>query len=289
MLHTTLSAPADRKMLSGARTTAAIMLFFLILFAAAALALGNAASSLKSGNRITVQIVEANPDSRARQTERALATLRAEREVVSAKTVEEEEMKRLLEPWLGKGALGGDIPIPSMIDVELSAAGRSDLDRIESRIRGSAPQARVDRHDQWLTSLRRLIDSLALLALLMAGLAGGAMAATTILTARSALQVHRETIDLLHLMGATDEQVAGLFQRRIAIDAVIGAAIGVVGAVLILWLIGERVQALGSDLVGSASLAAWSWAVLALLPVVSVFLAMLVARAAILRAMKALR
>ena len=33
------------------------------------------------------------------------------------------------------------------------------------------------------------------------------------------LDTHRATIEILHLMGATDVQVARLFQRRIALDA----------------------------------------------------------------------
>jgi cell division transport system permease protein len=53
----------------------------------------------------------------------------------------------------------------------------------------------------------------------------------------------------------------------------------------VLLLIGDRLGALGSDLLGSADLPAASWAVLAALPVLGVLLAMLVARATILRAL----
>ncbi len=53
-------------------------------------------------------------------------------------------------------------------------------------------------------------------------------------------------------MGATDVQVARLFQRRIALDALFGGLVGFILAALVLIGIGERVSALGSELLGSA-------------------------------------
>jgi len=79
--------------------------------------------------------------------------------------------------------------------------------------------------------------------------------------------------------------VARLFQRRIALDALFGGVIGLAAASLVLVLIARRVGALGSELLGSAGLPLASWAVLVALPIGGVLLAMLVARATILRAL----
>ena len=86
-------------------------------------------------------------------------------------------------------------------------------------------------------------------------------------------------------MGATDVQVARLFQRRIALDALFGGLVGFILAALVLIGIGERVSALGSELLGSASVPAPAWGVLVGLPLFGVLLAMLVARLTILRAL----
>ena len=53
----------------------------------------------------------------------------------------------------------------------------------------------------------------------------------------------------------------------------------------VLLLIGNQVGALGSDLLGSATLPPLAWAILVALPAFGVLLAMLVARATILRAL----
>jgi cell division transport system permease protein len=113
----------------------------------------------------------------------------------------------------------------------------------------------------------------------------GATAATVVLAARASLDTHRGTIEVLHLMGATDVQTARLFQRRIALDALFGGVVGFAAAAAVLLLIGNRIGALGSDLLGSAGLPVLSWAVLVALPVFGVLLAMVVARATIIRAL----
>jgi cell division transport system permease protein len=265
----------------------AIMMFLTVLAAAAGLGLGNAARSLDAdvGNRITVQIVEANPDAREAQARRALVALGRMEGVVSVRRVGSEEMERLLEPWLGEGGLEADLPVPAMIDADLSEEAYAGLDGIRRAVVAVAPSARVDDNAQWLAPLATLIAALKWLAAALVLLMVGATAATVVLAARASLDTHRGTIEVLHLMGATDVQVARLFQRRIALDALFGGAVGLVAAAAVLLLIGNRVGALGSELLGSAGLPLLSWVVLTAMPVGGVFLAMLVARFTILRAL----
>ncbi len=263
----------------------AIMMFLTLLAAAAGLGLGNAARNLDGqvGNRLVVQIVEANPDVRERQARRAVAELGRLAGVETVRRVPPDEMERLMEPLLGEGALDTDVPVPAMIDVDVTPLASTDA--IRTAVTRVAPAARVDDSSEWLGPVADLIGALRWLAAGLVALMIGATAATVVLAARAALDTHRGTIEVLHLMGATDAQVARLFQRRIALDAAFGGAVGLIAAGLILFLIGERVGALGSDLVGSAGLPVTSWLILIALPIAGVFLAMTVARTTILRAL----
>ena len=284
---------ADRGLLPEGRFTGpmpwvlAIMMFLTVLAAAAGLGLGNAATSLDAdiGNRITVQIVEANPDLRERQARAAVAKLEALPGVTSVRRIKDEEMERLLEPWLGSGGLEADLPVPVIIDADLTQQAYGDMAAIQGAVDAVAPSARVDDNAQWLAPLAKLIAALKWLAAALVLLMVGATTATVVLAARAALDTHRGTIEVLHLMGSTDVQVARLFQRRIALDAMFGGAIGLTAAALVLLVIGKRIGELGSELLGSAGLPLTSWIVLALLPIAGVFLAMLVARFTILRAL----
>ena len=284
---------ADRRLLPEGRLAGpmpwviAIMMFLTVLAAAAGLGLRNAARSLdvSIGNRITIQIVEANPDFRDAQAKIAISELRRLAGVQAIRRIEASEMEKLLEPWLGQGGLDADLPIPVMIDVDLSPEAYRRLDVIRAAVLDVAPSARVDDNAQWLAPLAKLIDALQWLATGLVVLMTGATAATVVLAARAALDTHRGTIEVLHLMGATDIQTARLFQRRIALDALFGGFIGLAAAALVLIVIGNRVGALGSELLGSAGLPVTSWLILIALPAAGVALAMLVARLTILRAL----
>ena len=47
--------------------------------------------------------------------------------MVSVRPVPEEEIDRLLEPWLGQGGLAEDLPVPALIDVDLTPEGHARL------------------------------------------------------------------------------------------------------------------------------------------------------------------
>jgi cell division transport system permease protein len=284
---------ADRRLLPEGRLAGpmpwviAIMMFLTVLAAAAGLGLAAAAVGLDAdiGKRLTVQIMEPNPDLREAEARRAVAALARAPGVVRVHRLEPREIEGLLEPWLGPGGISADLPIPAMIDATLAPAASQDLAMLRAAVVAAAPSARIDTGSAWLAPLGRLIGALKWLAAALVLLMIGATAATVVLAARAALDTHRSTIEVLHLMGATDIQVARLFQRRIALDASFGGGVGLAAAFLVMLLIGARVAALGSDLIGGAGLAPGSWLLLVALPVLGVLLAMLVARTTILRAL----
>ncbi len=284
---------ADRRLLPEGRLAGpmpwviAIMMFLTVLAAAAGMGLGSAAASLNAavGNRVTVQIIEPNPDLREADAARAAGLLQRLPGVKKVRRLSTAEINRLLEPWLGAGSAGADLPIPVMIDADLGPGGGDRLDEVRNALARAVPSARLDRNGDWLGPLGRLISDLEWLAVALVLMMIAATSATVVLAARAALDTHRGTIEVLHLMGATDVQVARLFQRRIALDALFGGGLGLAAASLVLVLIGTRVAALGSDLIGSARFPVGAWLLLVALPVLGVLLAMLVARTTILRAL----
>ena len=85
----------------------AIMMFLTVLAAAAGLGLGGAASRLDEqiGSRVTIQVVEANPDIRRAQAAAAAAAVRNLPGVTNVRPVPDSEVQALLEPWLGAGGV----------------------------------------------------------------------------------------------------------------------------------------------------------------------------------------
>lgn len=284
------SSPADRRLLREGRAAGpmpwviAIMVFLTVLAAAAGLALSAAAGGLgdQIAGRVTIQIVEADKVTRDAQADAAARAAQALPGVTRVAPVSDAEIRRLLDPWLGSGGL--DLPAPALIDVDL--ADPNSLSRLQAAVMGAAPAARIDAHARWLAPLRDLIGTLRWLAAGLVILMGVATAACVVLAARAALNTHRETIDVLHLLGATDNQIARLFQRRIALDALFGGGLGFLTGVAVLALLSTRIGAVGSDLVGSARLSAGAWLALTAVPLAGALVATAAARLTIERALR---
>jgi len=268
----------------------AIMTFLTILAAAGGLALGASASGIgrQLAGRVTIQIVEANPDVRERQARDALSELAQLSNVVTAKRVDEATMRTLLEPWLGANGLDADLPVPVLIDVGMRGDEATDLADLRRAIARVAPAARVDPHAQFLGPLEGLLATLRWLALGLVLLMAAAMAAAVVLAARAALNTHRATIDVMHLMGATDQQVARLFQRRAGLDAAFGSVLGFFGGLAVVIFIGSRLGAVDAALFDQGGLGWFDWLIVTLVPVGAIALAVVTARATVLRALAAM-
>jgi cell division transport system permease protein len=199
--------------------------------------------------------------------------------VAQVRRVPDAEVAALLEPWLGEHAADAELPVPAMIDVDLAADARGRLPALQNAVRQAAPSAVMSDVAEWLTPLSNLLGSLQWLAVGLVALMIGATGATVVLAARASLNTHNQTIEILHLMGSTDHQIARLFQRRIAMDVLFGGLLGL-GIAL-----GVLVSAIGSELLGAASLPEGGWMMLVLLPIAGAGLALLVARVTILRAL----
>ena len=275
----------------------AIMVALTVIAAAGGLALRNVASAASAdlAGGITVQIVEAGAQARNAQAGAALAVLKSLPAVQSARIVPADEVNALIEPWLGDAGLGdagigaGEdaVPIPALIDARL--AGRvtaQGLDTIRSALRKAAPAARVDAQSGWLAPVFSAITSLQWLALALVLLLATATATAVLLAARTALGSSRETIEIVHLLGGTDVQIARVFQRSIGFDAAGGGAVGLGLAMAAIWLLGKQFTSLGAGLVSGGALGWLDWLLLALIPFAGVGLAMLTARLSVLQALR---
>ncbi len=267
----------------------AIMVALTVIAAAFGFALRNiaarAADELSGG--VTVQIVEASPELRARQARDALAAIEVQPGVAAARLVPQSELDALVEPWLGTAAGDEGVPVPALIDVQLRQKAEADQIRaLRDVLRPIAPAARVDAQSSWLGPVFGAIAALQWLALALIALLALALAAAVLLAVRTALGVARDTIEIVHLLGGTDRQIARVFQRSIAVDAAGGGAVGLaLGLVAVLFL-GRRFAALDAGMVSGGALGWFDWVMLALVPLAGLALATLTARLAVLRALR---
>ena len=117
-------------------------------------------------------------------------------------------------------------------------------------------------------------------------LAGLALASAVLLAARTALGANRDTIEIVHMLGGTDAQIACVFQRSIGIDAAAGGLVGLGLGVVVILFLGQRFAALGAGLVDGGALGWADWLLLGVVPLAGVALAVLTARLTVLAALR---
>lgn len=284
----------DRRLTGPTPWVIAILMMLTLLAAAAGIGLARSANAIGDAiaGRVTVQIVTANPVARAAQAAALRRRAAGEPYVRAARAVEPDELLATLGQWFGSE--GGDdpvlksLPLPALVDIDFVVGGdrAGQMARLRALVAAEAPGARIIPHAEWLGPVARLIRSFAWVAGGLVLLMIAASAAVVIMTARAALGTHYATIEMLHLIGATDRQIARLFQRRIAIDTAYGIALGSAVAAAILLLIGWQWSGVTAGLAATASLGPAGWALLLALPLLAIALAALTARQTLLAALK---
>ena len=285
----------DRKLIPEGRVSGpmpwviAIMLFLTLLVAAAGLTLADTARQGGDdlAQQVTVQIIEADPVARAGQRVAVARILRTVPGIVDVKAVPDAQVRNLLEPWLGSGVIDADIPVPALVDIRFDGIPDAvTLDKVRQILRPVAPVTRLDSHSSWMAPFFELMSALVWLAVSVLFLLLLATSAVVVLAVRSALNTHRETIQIMHMMGGTDLQAARLFQRRVALDALLGGVIGFGAAAALIITLGGRFAAVEPGLLAGASLPWYGWLTLALIPLAVMGLAMLMARWTVVSTLK---
>lgn len=249
-----------------------------MIIAAAGLALTNTAGTLSQAieARYSVELPAGG------NVAAVLDTIRSAPGASDVQAIPEAEMRRTLERWLGSAAQSGELPVPALVNFDLKPG--ADITDVQRRVHSVSPDAKITTHREAVGPLLRSLRLLQWVALGLVLLLSAAASAAVVLAARGALDTHRFTIEVMHGIGATDLQITRLFQRKIAIDALVGSIAGAAAAALVLLALSAG-AAFAGELTGGATLAGLDFLFLALLPLALTVLATLVARTAVLAAL----
>ena len=215
---------------------------------------------------VTVQVFPGpegeGPQAQSRRVEEAVRFLQVLPGIASARAVSQDEVRRLLDPWLGAGNIGADLPLPALIAVELIPGAAVDLAGMKQRLADAVPGAVLEDHKPWLSDLSRLARGIEALALVTLLLVAGASVLTIVFVSRSALAQHQEVIQVLSLIGARDSYIAGQLQAYALRLAMLGAAFGVALAAATVLAGGVLIGQVETGLVPVLQSLSWRWGLL---------------------------
>ncbi|MEL7013680.1 MAG: FtsX-like permease family protein [Pseudomonadota bacterium] len=264
--------------------SSAAMAFLTVFALALSVASGRLADRWGSELALSSTIrISAPKDQMAAQTEAVLNILNTTRGVASARAMTDEEQQALLEPWFGPDLPVDTLPIPRLIDILETPEG-FDAAGLRLRLAAEAPGAVLDDHTRWRQPLVRAADRLRGLGLVSILLIAAATAAMITLAANAALAANAQVISVLRLVGARDDYIAGAFERRFTLRAVLGAALGTsCGMIAILLL--PSAQESGGFLTG-LGFQGWHWVLPVFVPIIAGLVAFLATRLAARRTLR---
>ncbi|HEY4944444.1 MAG TPA: hypothetical protein VII56_23650 [Rhizomicrobium sp.] len=221
-----------------------VMAFLAALALGASLVAERASVGWRAGlsDRLTVQILVPEHGNvaatLAHETAAALEVLRATPGIAHAAPLSEDEMQRLVEPWLGKGSLVAELPLPKLIDATITPGAGVNLIALGAQLKRAAPDSQLDDHGHWIARLKSLADTIVWSAWGILILIAIATAATVAFATRAGLEAQHDMVALLHQMGAQAGFIARAFERHYALATLGASAAGAFVAALLFVLAG---------------------------------------------------
>ena len=131
------------------------------------------------------------------------------------------------------------LPVPSLIDIDLAHGSTLTAEDVRQQLKTTLRDVRVDDHAAWLMDLRRFVHGLIGFGGLMILLATLTLVLAVSLVCRAIMATERETISLLHIMGAEDNDIANHFESHArglsAWAAFFGFVLAFLGSVALLY------------------------------------------------------
>ena len=214
------------------QTVMAIMCYLAALSLGSALAVNRLSENWTSdlAEQITITIKSERGISVAQQVDDALAVLETTDGVVRARPASDGELQALLTPYLGSNVDLGRLPVPKLIFVQIDPVNKPDFATLQSRLTEASPGVILDDHSRWNAQLESFATGLASVGFAVLALTAIATIATVIYATRAGLLANKDTIEVLHMVGAPDHFIAGEFQNHFWSLGLVAGFIGVLAA-----------------------------------------------------------
>ena len=233
-----------------------IMCFLACLTSGAVFLIHNSAEGwLRDiASEVTVQVEPREGIDTDKVVSDAVALLAKEPGVTNVKALSFDESSALLEPWLGQADVLKSLPVPRLIALEIDRNSPPDLDALRSRLASGLIGVSLDDHRHWQAQIRTVTRSFALGGFMILALVAAATVAIIESATRSSMASHRDIVEVLHFVGATNRFIAREFETHFLILGIKAGLVGAAFAGLVFLIAPPLVDMLGGQTVTAAEL-----------------------------------
>lgn len=241
------------------------------------------------GAQIEGDITVVMRDTDRRTAEQAADQVAGLANVFEARVLSRDEVEILLEPSLGPGGLPDGLPIPMLMVVQADMAVGDPSEEINDILDERGVDGDVAGNAGYADNVRGALGVLRLVALSIVALLSATAIAVIAFATHAALLARRDIVDVLHLSGAEDRYIAGLFERRfwvLALQAGLGGAVAALMVTALIVFSGSGSQGVEAQLLPRLSLDFWDIVILLVTPVMAGLAARIAARLTVLASLK---
>ena len=266
----------------------AFMVFLAVLGLAGILVLNEVAKRWNTGvgGTVSIQIpVSTDTHNDELRLEKILKALVAIEEIESYKVIPDDKLISLLTPWLGNIEKSNDLPLPALIDVIFKSQLRNNTVFLRDKLVRLVPDITVDDHQVWLERLVNLIQTAKALVICVVIFIMTATIGTVVFTTQTGIAIHREAIQVLHLIGAKDSYIAAQFAFRALSLGLKGGGYGLALGMPPLFGMRYFAERMDEFLFPTIDLTLIHWTIIIMLPFVVAIIAMVTARLTVMRSL----
>lgn len=206
-----------------------------------------------------------------------------------ARPLSEAELDDLLAPSFGPGGLPEGLPLPLLIAVQAAPDAVDPEPQIKAILDSEEVVGEVSGHGGFARQVQRALGVLRLIGIAAVSLLAATAIAVIAFATHAALLARRDIVDVLHLSGAEDRFIAGLFARRfwlLALQAGSGGALAALMTTALIVFSAGSSGAVESQLLPRLSLDVVDFGILFSTPVIAGMAARYAARITVMQTLK---
>ena len=206
-------------------------------------------------NGLTIQVT---PDSNQDETElRVNKVVNFFEQYTSSdniKIINDKKIQKLMSPWLGSDFEINSLPIPKLVEVRINSGNNLDFETIAQNLSETAPYTTINSHQVWLKKLINFAHSVKILSFSILLTVLSISLLSIFYATKTSLGIHQSIIEILHVMGATDDYIAKQYARRSFFIGLFSGIIGILLGAAGLWFVSSFATHLKGGIFDKASL-----------------------------------
>lgn len=236
-------------------------------------------------NKLTIEIApavmsfsEGNLQINEQEAEEAIRILRHYPGIKTFRLLNRAEMLKMVQPWFGQNDPLQELPLSTLIDVEVNDHDQFNVDFLKKKIQEKLPNATVEDHQIWKKGLFNMAYTIKTISILVVLFIFIAAIFTITFTTQTSLIIHKHIIHILHLMGAKNQYIAKQFQIHTLYLGLKGSFVGVIFTALTVLIFENFLSKVDTTFL-TRVISSWDiWAITILVPLLIIFFMVISAR-----------